>query len=142
MTANQYLSKIKWYELQIDTLNDEIKKRSLPGVSGTDYVAPRVNSYPGDTIGGYAAWSIDLLNELIEKKARYWKLRNDAIQRIERLDNPDYADILRRRYLFFQTWGTIADEMLYSKMHIFRLKKRALQAFEEANNDLFCDDQE
>ena len=141
MTANEYLSKIQFYETQIARLEETLDdmKANYPGIMGTDYNAPRVPSYPKDNIGAYVARVLDTANNVLALKTKYLAEKNERIQRIQRVDNSDYADILMRRYVLYQTWGKIADEMLYSKMHIFRLKKRALLAFEEANNDLFCD---
>lgn len=141
MTANKYLLQIRDLEIRIDRLTDAIKQRPLPGISGTDFKAPRVDSYPGDKIGSYAAWHSDLSQDLYEKLAAYKKLRNEAIQRINRLENGDQVDILMRRYVLYQTWGRIADETNYTKRHVFRLRNQALTAFEEVNYDLFCDDE-
>ena len=138
MTANKYLLQIRDLEIRIDRLTDAIKQRSLPGISGTDFKAPRVDSYPGDKIGAYAAWHTDKLNELITERMKYMTLRNEAIQRINRLENGDQVDILMRRYVLYQTWGRIADETNYTKRHVFRLRNQALTAFEEVNYDLFC----
>ena len=138
MRASEYLSKISVYETQIERMTEVIKQRPMPGVAGMDYSAPRVQGFPGDKIGSYAAWDIDMNASLRKQIIEYTALRNEAIQRINALDNGTYIDILMRRYVLYQTWSRIADEMHYSKMHIFRLKKQALIAFEEANNDILC----
>lgn len=140
MTANQYLSQIREYELKIDRLNDVIEsyKANFPGVMGTDYKAPRVASYPSDKIGAYVARVTDAQTALIEQKMMYVSLKNEAIQRINRITDGDCVDILMRKYVLYQTWGRIADETNYTKRHVFRLRNKALKIFEEVNNDLFC----
>lgn len=139
MTANQYLSQIREYEIKIDRLNDVLLsyKANFPGVTGTDYKAPRVPSYPSDKIGGYVARVTDAQNQIIEQRTRYIDLKNDAIQRINLLKNADHVDVLMRRYVLYQTWGTIAEEMHYTKRQTFRIRNKALAAFEDANYDLF-----
>lgn len=138
MKASEYLSKISLYETKIERLEDAIKQRPMPGVAGMDYSAPRVDSFPGDRIGSYAAWDVDMNADLRRQVIEYNHLRKEAIRRINALDNEVYVDILMRRYVLYQTWGRIADEMNYSKMHIYKLRKRALYAFEEANYDILC----
>lgn len=142
MTANKYLSNIRYLEQQI-ALQEELVlsyKANFPGVTGTDYKAPRVPSYPSDKIGGYVARVTDGMNKAIKLRNEYIELKNEAIQRINRLDNGDYVDILMRRYVLYQSWRTIADETNLSERWIFKLRKRALLSFEEVNYDLFCND--
>lgn len=139
MTASKYLSQIQVLETKIERLTDALKQHraNFPGVTGTDYKAPRVQAYPSDKIGAYVAWNTDAENNILEQRIAYIKMRNEAIQRINRLDNGDYVDILMRRYVLYQTWGTIADETHYTKRHVFNLRNKALTAFEEVNDDLF-----
>ena len=68
-------------------------------------------------------------HKLNKNKIRYAMKQAKIINQIAELDG-QYQEILTRRYVKFQEYQAIADEMGYSIQHIFRLRKEALQAFE------------
>ncbi len=72
---------------------------------------------------------VDLENEINSEIDRLVDLKVEIQRLIHRVDVPDCQMLLEKRYLCFQTWEQIADELGYSMQHIFRLRAKALKEF-------------
>ena len=48
---------------------------------------------------------------------------------IERVENPEYRQVLRMRYLAFKSWNEVAAVMHYNVRHVYRIHKEALKSF-------------
>ena len=48
---------------------------------------------------------------------------------IERVENPEYRQGLRMRYLAFKSWNEVAAVMHYNVRHVYRIHKEALKSF-------------
>jgi hypothetical protein len=64
------------------------------------------------------------LNELTYKK-------QEIVSSIEKMDNELFKCILVKRYVHCKKWEKIASELHYSDTYIFRLRAKALKAFED-----------
>ena len=54
-------------------------------------------------------------------------IKTEMTRVISSVQNMEYQRLLELRYLCFRSWKQIADEMGYSKQHIFRLHNEALE---------------
>ena len=70
---------------------------------------------------------IDLENEINKEIDRLVDLKTEMTRVISSVQNIEYQRLLELRYLCFRSWKQIADEMGYSKQHIFRLHNDALE---------------
>ena len=70
---------------------------------------------------------IDLENEINKEIDRLVDLKTEMTRIIGSVQNIEYQRLLELRYLCFRSWKQIADEMGYSKQHIFRLHNDALE---------------
>lgn len=48
---------------------------------------------------------------------------------IERVENLEYRQVLRMRYLAFKSWNEVAAVMHYNVRHVYRIHKEALKSF-------------
>jgi DNA-directed RNA polymerase specialized sigma subunit len=75
---------------------------------------------------------------LSEYEQRAAVVRAEYIQKFNEIDNvirnvqsPIQREVLERRYLLYQHWGQIAEEMHYSERHVFRVHNAALQQLKD-----------
>ncbi len=64
-------------------------------------------------------------------------LRSKIEREIFSVSDETLRELLTRRYLMYQKWELIAEEMNYGVRHIYKLHVKALKAFSEANEDIF-----
>lgn len=65
----------------------------------------------------------DEINKLVQ---RFTDHKQMVIDTIEKLSPNEYA-VLHRRYIRYMTWDKIADDLGYSTMQIWRIKKKAIK---------------
>jgi RNA polymerase sigma factor (sigma-70 family) len=74
-----------------------------------------------------AVVELTMLSDDIDALIRKFKsLKKEVIETIEKLPCNEYA-ILHRRYIRYMTWEEIAEDMGYSTMQIWRIKKKAIK---------------
>lgn len=66
------------------------------------------------------------------------ELRSKIEKEIFAVSDETLRELLTRRYLLYQKWEFIAEEMNYGVRHIYKLHIKALKAFSEANAGLLC----
>ena len=80
-----------------------------------------------DRIRGFEDESItETCNKIIMERTNR---RDNLIEQIHAIDNPDHEMLLELRYMDCFTWEEIANEMGYSITHVHRLHKKALEEF-------------
>ena len=70
---------------------------------------------------------MELENEAAVAEKELETLKSVFRTEIAKMDNPEYRDILTKRYLEFKYWNIIAAEMGYSTQHIYRLHTKAIE---------------
>ena len=68
----------------------------------------------------------DYTRQIDDKIADFMELRQTAKIIIEAVTDSLYRAILTRRFILGENWEQIAEEMHFSRAHIFRLRKKAL----------------
>lgn len=143
--AHDYLEQIQNIAFKIDSLNValiEMEERNPANIRAIQYDAIKVQTSPNaDTMTGYIAAQERYQRDLLAIKAEYAERQNDAIKRIHRLQNGLYVDILTRRYVAGQKWADIADDLNYFLRWTKELGVRAIEAFADANQDLWRNSQ-
>lgn len=85
----------------------------------------------GDKLGELTSCILDFEKELLEDIKQAKKLRKDFEKILETISDPNEYDMMYRKYILFQPWGTIAKEMHYSKDGLIKMHNRILQRLNE-----------
>lgn len=130
MNAHKYLKqlydldkRIKAQELMIEELTTSVLSIAAPA-----FDKDRVQSSNSDREKTLARL-MDLEQSLAKNRIRYAQKQAEIISRVSKMDGIS-QEILTRRYIKYQGFQTIADEMNYSIQRIFQLRQVALNEFE------------
>lgn len=130
MNAHKYLKqlydldkRIKAQELMIEELTTSVLSIAAPA-----FDKDRVQSSNSDREKTLAKL-MDLEQSLAKNRIRYARKQAEIISRVSKMDGIS-QEILTRRYIKYQGFQTIADEMNYSIQRIFQLRQVALNEFE------------
>lgn len=85
----------------------------------------------GDKLGELTSCILDFETELLEDVARAKQFRKDFEKILEKIEDPNEYDLMYRKYILFQPWGTMAKEMHYSKDGLHKMHNRILQRLNE-----------
>lgn len=127
MTAKEYLSQVGKMDSRLRLIGQKVERlRSV-----LEYRSPSLEGAGG---GGNADRLPDTVALIVEYEQQAEKLREEYIGKFREIDRaiaavPDAVlrEVLERRYLFYQRWEQIAEEMNYSERHVLRLHGAALQ---------------
>lgn len=130
MNAHKYLKqlydldkRIKAQELMIEELTTSVLSIAAPA-----FDKDRVQSSNSDREKTLARL-MDLEQNLAKNRIRYVQKQTEIISRVSKMDGIS-QEILTRRYIKYQSFQTIADDMHYSVQRIFQLRQAALNEFE------------
>lgn len=129
--AKDYLNRIKWYDVLIDSKLEEMERlndlvrRITPSMSGA------AGGGNGDKLGDTVAKIVDLQDEINRNIDDFVNLKSEASTMMEQIKQPEYYHVLHKRYVLFQTFERISNDMGYSYRTVLNLHGRALQAFEK-----------
>jgi len=92
-------------------------------ISGADKSpVSRDNTYENNLVN-----MIDLDERAKKDKTAFLKLRAEALNVINSLDDPKEQEVLIHRYIFYEHWEQIAKQMNYSVRQIHRFHGQALK---------------
>lgn len=132
MTAKEYLSQIRKAEIMIRIRAQELQKlkEDTAYISAIRYDKVRVQTSPdGSGISKAVEDSVSLQLEIEKRIQRLTKKRHDIITQIEGLENPNYIELLKLKYIDDERFEAIACSMGYSYGRIVHMHGEALQAF-------------
>ena len=125
----KYLRKVKLYDVHINhKLEDRARLEELATRVSTRYSSTPASG-SGDRIGSAAASIADLEAEIDREVKKYVDLKRQAEEIIGEIAEPDYVDILYKRYVLFKKADQIADEMHIDSSTYSRKHKAALDEF-------------
>lgn len=140
--AKEYLEKIKWYDVLIDSKLEELANLN----SLVRRITPVINTTGGggtgnqDKLGDTIARIVDLQEEINMDVDMFVDRKREATKLLKRMENPLHYQILHKRYVLYKTFEQIAADTRYSYRNITHAHGRALQAFDkvlkEANQEL------
>lgn len=137
MRAKQYLMQYRRCQKKIARLEEQIQSLAdlCSGISAPQVDGDRVqSSHNPDRIGEVLAKKTDLEDVLFDEVLNAIDLMNEIEGTINQIGNVDYQTLLQKRYIGFETWDTIADEMHYTARWILSLHGRALVEVERIIN--------
>lgn len=129
MNAQEWLEQVRKLDQLIaekiaerDQLKDmatDISPKPMDGMPFTDTgVVPR-------KMENAVAMLIDLADELNRLIDKYIDHRRKVIEALEKLPAKEYG-VLHRHYIRYMTWEQVAEDMGYSTMQVYRIKKNGL----------------
>ena len=129
MDAKEYLSQAYRIDQRINSKLDQVMSlRALLGkATGTLSGAPKAATPNLHSMEDTIAKMVDLENEINEDIDALVDLKAEIMQRIKRVENPEYQTILELRYLCFKRWEEIAVDMGYSLRRVYELHDSALE---------------
>lgn len=131
--AKEYLERIKWCDVLIDSKLEELEKlnslvrRITPVMSDTNGAGGGNQDKVGDTV----AKIIDLRAKIDKDTDEFVNLKHEAAALLEKIEKPEYYQVLHKRYIQYKTLEQIAGELNYSWRWACKLHGRALQAFDK-----------
>ena len=132
MTAKEYLSQIRKAEIMIRIRAQELQKLKADTayISAIRYDKARVQTSPdGSGFSKAVEESVSLQLEIEKRIQRLTKKRHDIITQIEGLENTNYIELLKLKYIDDERFEAIACSMGYSYGRIVHMHGDALQAF-------------
>lgn len=130
--AKTFMQKIRLYDIHIQHKTDDLLfLREL-----TTKITPSYKTEPvsgggnSDKIGDAVSKMIDLEAEIAVTIEAYIERKKKAGKILEKINNPDQAAVLYKRYFLYKSWEEISREMCMSYRNVCYIHGRALQAVE------------
>lgn len=129
----EWLNRALKLNTEMEHLKREIRRLELEASS---IVSPPGHggrsSLPSDKVGRAAAKIADEQRRLGSMMIRILELKQDIRNRIMMYtETPRHEEVLLRRYVEFQRWEDIAEEMAYDAKHIFKLRRQGIEQITE-----------
>lgn len=126
--VKEYLSQAYYIDKRIDTLNNELimlesklcKCTANYNSAGHSNNTRSAFEYTIDKVMQYRDRLNNEINNLVDKK-------NDIKRMIDKLDNDKEKIILHKRYINFQTFESIAEDLELNPRQIYRIHKKSLE---------------
>ena len=134
MDTREYLNQIQRYSKIIDNKLEEIEyhKSLATNIGSSSYGMERVQtSVRQDKMADAVSKLVDLQNELADEVIKYTSKRREVIEAIESVKEPQYCELLFKRYVECKKLSVIADEMEYNDEYIKQLHSKALKRIKE-----------
>ena len=134
MTAKEYLKQIRSYSNLIKAKEFQLEelKSGQVYMGAIQYDKERVNSSTAAE-SSYIRQSqriIDLEIEIKHMIEDYATEKNRIIEEICSLGNPQLEEILMQRYVYYESFETIASDMGYAYNYVINLHADALELFD------------
>lgn len=129
MTAQEYLSQAFMFNLKLKAKEEQILRlREMSQSAGTiAYGGERVQTTRKiDRMGDAIAQIEELIDVYARDVTRLLYMKNKISQAIEEVPDPMRRLILEKRYINFDSFEKIADDINYTERHVYNLHKKAL----------------
>lgn len=129
--AKEYLERIKWLDVMIDSKLEELA--TLEGI--VKRITPVMNTTGGgatgnqDKLGDTIAKIVDLQEEINRDVDTFVNRKREATELLSRITRAEYFQVLHKRYVLYKSFEQIAMDMKYSYRGVCYVHGRALQAF-------------
>ena len=129
MTVKEYFNQAYQLDARINSKIEQVSRLHELATKATSTLSDMPGSATRNThrMEDTIIKIIDLENEINKEIDRLVDLKTEMTRVISSVQNIEYQRLLELRYLCFRSWKQIADEMGYSKQHIFRLHNDALE---------------
>ena len=140
MKAKAYLRKIKLLDEKIKIGIEELEQAKAMATKVTSVMSGDVVSRTRntDTMTDAVAKIVELQDKLNHDVDRFVDAKNEALQMLSKVENPNYYRLLHSRYVLYKKWEQIAYEMNYTYRGITKMHGKALLAFESVLESVYC----
>lgn len=135
--AKAYLKKIKWLDVQIDGLLEDLEKEKARATKVTATISPVVVAHSGSkgTVEDPVLKIIALQEEINQKIDRFVDLKREIESIIEQIEDADQVAVLRKRYMEYKPWELIAVEIRCKYRNVHYIHGDALKAVDALLED-------
>lgn len=128
MSPKEYLSQARFIDNRI-AAKKELKQHLYD--QATKCTATWSDMPPGQPNGrsrmaDYVMKMIELDEEIDKDIVKLVELKREIIRTINKIDDMEYKTVLEKRYLCYEEWEKIAEDMGYSIRQLYRLHGNAL----------------
>lgn len=133
MNVEDWLNQVK----KLDQLiNAKLAERDRLFRMATD-ISPNMDGMPHDQTGmpsqkmqNAVIQLVDLAREIDKLVDKYIDYKQEVVNALEKLPEKEYA-VLHRHYIQYMTFEQIAEELDYSTVQIWRIKKNGLKILQD-----------
>ncbi len=140
MTAKEYLQEAKRKKTVLNNLlrDKESVKEMLYSLGGCGEGERVQTSSDTDKFGTLYGHIDEMERKIDDKMAELMKFQLQLSREINMLENERNIEVLHRRYIRFQSWEKIADDMKYSSTRsVLKRHALALEEFRQKYGDEF-----
>lgn len=129
--AKEYLERIKWYDVLINSKLEELATLN----SMVKRITPVMNTTGGgvsgnqDKLGDTIAKIVDLQQEINRDVDMFVDMKREAARLMKKVKKPEFFQVLHKRYILGESLEQITFDMGYTHRGMCYLHGRALQAF-------------
>lgn len=133
MKAEEYLLQVRMLNKKIQNKIIECEQlRSMAEGTSVAITGDRVQSSGSqDKMGKTVCKMVDMQDELNAEIDKFVELKNQVIQTIQKVDDPDVYDVLHMYYVQELNWTIISKEKNFTYQWIHELKKRGITQVQE-----------
>ena len=131
VTAKKFLQQFFLLQCSVNIRLEQIERLQSVATQTTRVMQGVItgNSNAGSRVESSVVAIQSEVDRLASDMVHMIDLRNEIAESIANVANPQERNLLELRYLCLYSWRKIAQIMLFSSQHVFRLHQRALNNF-------------
>ena len=129
MTRKEYLNQAYWLDRRIDSKLEQLSALKEMATKTTSIMNGDVVSHSRNlhSLQDVISKIIDMQAEINNDIDHLVNLKQEIMQVIKGVQNPEHQILLEQRYLCFKSWESVAEELGYNIRHVYRLHDEAVE---------------
>ena len=129
MTRKEYLNQAYWLDRRIDSKLEQLSALKEMATKTTNIMNDDVVSHSRNlhSLQDVISKIIDMQAEINNDIDHLVNLKQQIMQVIKGVQNPEHQILLEQRYLCFKSWESVAEELGYNVRHVYRLHDEAVE---------------
>ncbi|MBO5570662.1 MAG: DUF1492 domain-containing protein [Clostridia bacterium] len=129
MTRKEYLNQAYWLDRRIDSKLEQLSALKEMATKTTSIMNDDVVSHSRNlhSLQDVISKIIDMQAEINNDIDHLVNLKQEIMQVIKEVQNPEHQILLEQRYLCFKSWESVAEELGYNVRHVYRLHDEAVE---------------
>lgn len=129
MTRKEYLNQAYWLDRRIDSKLEQLSALKEMATKTTSIMNDDVVSHSRNlhSLQDVISKIIDMQAEINNDIDHLVNLKQEIMQVIKGVQNPEHQILLEQRYLCFKSWESVAEELGYNVRHVYRLHDEAVE---------------
>lgn len=130
MTAKEYLNQAYWLDRRINSKLEQLTSLKAIATKTTSVMGGEVVSHSRNnhSMQDVISKIVDMQAEVNADIDRLVELKQEIMQVIRSVRNPELQTLLELRYLCFKDWTEIACAMHCTESNVYKIYSKALQA--------------